>query len=118
MIVSNRKSFKFFFTFVCIIAVAFMVGYWVYKYEIEDRDIGVVDYAILEDTVEIKFPAVSLCFLGPFLEKDLRADNLSITRQEYTQYLAGEFNDKMYEQITYSNVTLDLRQYLMSGDLK
>ena len=118
MILSNRKSFKFFFTFVCTIAVAFMVGYWFYKYEIEDRDIGVVDYALLEDTEEIKFPALSLCFVDPFLEKDLRADDLSITRRAYTQYLAGELDDKKYEQINYSNVTLDLKQYLMSGYLK
>ena len=36
-----------------------MVGYWFYKYEVEDRDIGVVDYVSLEDTEEIMFPAIS-----------------------------------------------------------
>ena len=93
------------------------MGYWIYKYEVEDRDIGVVDYTSLEDTEEIKFPAISLCFVDPFLEKDLRADNLRITRQMYNEYLAGEHDDEMYEQIDYSNVTLDLRKYLLSGDL-
>ena len=117
MILPNRESFKSCFTFICTIVVAFMVGYWFYKYEVEDRDIGVVDYVELEDTEDIKFPSISVCFKDPFLEKYLRAENLSITRQMYTKYLAGEFNDEMYEQIDYSNVTLDLRKYLVSGGL-
>ena len=70
MILCNRKSCKFVYTIACIIALTSMVGYWFYKYEIEDRDIGVVEYTTLEDSEEIKFPAVSLCFEEPFLDKN------------------------------------------------
>ena len=95
------------------------MGYWFYKYEVEDRDIGVVDYAPLEDTEEIKFPDVSLCIEQPFHVKNLKATNTNVTWFKYKDHLAGEqcrykrkdCNTKMYEKIDYANVTLDLNQY-------
>ena len=115
MILCNRKSCKLLYTIACIIALTFMVGYWFYKYEFEDRDIGVVDYTPLEDAEEINFPAVSLCFQNPFLDKNLRFSNSNVSSKAYHLYLAGKLYDKMYEQIDYANVTLDLRQYLEYG---
>ena len=55
-----RRNVKLCFTFGCAIVVAFMVGYWFYKYEIEDRDIGVVDFAPIEEAADINFPIASL----------------------------------------------------------
>ena len=112
MIPSNRKSIKSCFTFICTIVVAFMVGYWFYKYEVEDRDIGVVDYASLEEEKDINFPSVSLCFEDPFLDKNLRRVNSNITRKAFRQYLEGELmneevTDGLYEQITYSKCHRD-----------
>ena len=123
MNLSNRRTFKSCFAFICTRVVAFMVGYWFYKYEVEDRDIGVVDYASLEEEEDIEFPAVSLCFEDPFLDKNLRKVNSNITRKAFRQYLEGELTndeltDGLYEQITYSNVTLDLGQYLMDGYIR
>ena len=43
MSISWQKSFKGGFSFVCIIFWGIMMGYWIYKYDVEDRDIGVVD---------------------------------------------------------------------------
>ena len=68
MVALTRKAFKSSFTIVCAIVVTFMVGYWFYKFEYEDRDIGVVDYAMLEEEENIELPAVSLCFMNPFIE--------------------------------------------------
>ena len=82
--------------------MAFMVGYWYYKYKIEDRDIGVIDAIPLEEAEEIKFPAVSLCFEDPFLEKNLKEINSNITGQTFRQYLAGELYDETYVSIDYS----------------
>ena len=80
-----------------------MVGYWCYKYEIEDRDIGVVDYAQLEDSKDIKFPAVSLCLKDPFHDEKLRDIDSNITRYTFRRYLEGEIYDDMREQIDYAN---------------
>ena len=115
MTYSYRKVTKLCFTIVCTITVAFMMGYWFYKYEVEDRDIGVVDYAKLEDAEDIKFPDVSICIGYPFHRKNLKAINSSIFSWDYQEYLAGELYDKMYEEIDYANVTLDLNQYFKSG---
>ena len=80
-----------------------MVGYWCYKYEIEDRDIGVVDYAQMEDSKDIKFPAVSLCLKDPFHDEKLRDIDSNITRYTFRRYLEGEIYDDMREQIDYAN---------------
>ena len=48
MILFSRDKIKSSFTKICSIAVAFMIGYWVYKYKVEDRDIGIVDYLALK----------------------------------------------------------------------
>ena len=56
-----RYLFKAFLT-VCVMC---MVGYWFYKFEVEDRDIGVVDYVWLRDATEVKYPAASICFRDP-----------------------------------------------------
>ena len=111
----TRKKFKSLFTMVCIVVVSFMVGYWLYKYQIEDRDIGVVDYAPLEDAKEISFPALTFCFEDPFLKMNLKDVNSNITRRSYFKYLAGDFYDEIHEQIEYANVTLDLQTYIKSG---
>ena len=50
-----------------VIVVAFMVGYWFYKYEYEDRNIGVVDYAMLVDAEYVEFTAVSLLSISNLL---------------------------------------------------
>lgn len=111
MVVLNRKILKSSFTILCAIVVAFMVGYWFYKYEVEDRDIGVVDYVALEDANDIEYPAVSMCFEYPFHEKRLKALNPNITKSLYLSYLEGSHYDKTYEEIDYANVTFDLDQY-------
>ena len=115
MISFNRKACKVLFQAACIIVVAFMVGYWFYKFEIEDRDIGVVDYVSLTDAKEIKFPIVSWCLKKPFIDEKLKATNSSITSTAYGQYLEGKIYDKSFEQVDYPNVTIDLNRYFKWG---
>ena len=117
MFFCHRKTCKVLFTVACVIVVAFMVGYWFYKFKVEDRDIGVVDYVPLKDAKEIKFPLVSWCLKDPFIEEKLKAKNSSITSTAYRQYLEGKIHDKSYEQIDYPNVTIDLNQYLLAGNV-
>ena len=112
MTVLYRKAIKLCFTIICAITVAFMMGYWIYKYEVEDRDIGVVDYVALRDGEAVKVPDVSLCIQQPFIVSKLKAINSNITAQKYREYLAGDRYEKIYEEIDYANVTLDLNQYL------
>ena len=93
--------------------VVCMIGYWIYKYEIEDRDIGVVDYALVKEIPEdIKMPVVSVCLRDPFLQMKLSKINDSIDTTAYKDYLKGNLKNSALDQIDYKNVTLHLRDYL------
>ena len=43
-----RKILKLSFSSICVVAALCMIGYWFYKFEIEDKEVGVVDYVTLE----------------------------------------------------------------------
>ena len=115
MVICSRNTIKSLFTITCIIVVLCMVGFWLYKYEIEDRDIGVVDYAPLHDAKEIEFPVISLCFQDPFIDKKFHATNSSISMETYREYLEGNVYEDIYENLEYSNLTLDLEKYFLFG---
>ena len=108
----NRYHFKSLFNVICTIVVVFMISYWYYKYEFEDRDIGVVDYVSLEKSRHIEFPVASLCFQNPFVEEKLQRNYSGINSTEYLKYLKGESLDDIFESIDYQNVTLQLNDYL------
>ena len=108
----GRKACKILFTIICITVVVCMICYWIYKYEVEDRDIGVVDYALLKEIPEnIKMPVVSLCLRDPFLQYKLSKINDSIDTTAYKDYLKGDLNDSALDQIDYKNVILHLKDY-------
>ena len=118
MAFSGQNLFKCAFTFVCVIVVGFMMGYWYYKYEVEDRDIGVVDVFTLTEASQIEMPEISLCFANPFINKNLRELNKNmfsdtINRDSYLEYLKGNSFDDQLERINYQNVSLDLNNYFL-----
>lgn len=115
---SKRKIFMSIFTITCTIFVTCMMSYWFYKYGVEDRDIGVVDYAQLSDAENIEFPIASLCFRNPFIKKVLleMTDGIygnSNRLTDFRQYLKGELHNNTYKAIDYQNSTLDLADYYL-----
>ena len=122
MISDRQGSISKIFQMLCCIVVLIMVGYWLYKFKIEDRDIGVVDYELLEKA-EVDFPVVSICFRNPFLEKELRKETSNETKEldkaTYLQYLKGmHYVDKLIKNIKYDNVTIHLENYFMYAIFK
>ena len=112
MVSFGRKGCKITFTIICVTVVVCMVCYWIYKYEVEDRDIGVVDYVLVKEIPEdMKIPVVSLCLRDPFLQNKLSLINDSIDTTEYKNYLKGEIQNTTLDQIDYKNATLHLRDY-------
>jgi len=112
----TRKKIKLCFTTLCVIVVAFMIGYWFYKFEVEDRDIGVVDYVWLRDATEVKYPAASICFRDPFIDGKIKEVESSITRKSYGQYLKGWTYSNQYRKIDYQNVTLNVNDYFLFAE--
>ena len=99
-----------------MVVVGFMIGFWFYKYKVEDRDIGVVDYVFMAEDVDIKTPVASLCFDNPFVERKLKEIDLDIDADSYLKYLKGEYFDERYDQIDFENVTIDLIDYFLVAE--
>ena len=108
----NRSHIASTFTITCCIVVSFMAGYWVYKYQIEDRDIGVVDYLTLSTAKNINMPAASLCLKDPFVDGSFETfyennGSKAINKDAYLHYLIGENFDDLLEVVDYKK-TLQL----------
>ena len=110
----GRKTLRLVFTVLCMVVFSFMMGYWFYKYGVEDRDIGVVDYIRLEELDEdFKVPIASICLRNPFLDQKLNDINENINSTTYLKYLEGDLFEEHYNGIDYDNVTTDLNEYFL-----
>ena len=94
-----------------------MVSYWIYKYEVVDRNVGVVDYEIL-DKIEDDLPALAMCFMNPFLNNKLQSIDPTINSSIYLKYIQGEYYDFQLAGIDYDNVTLNLNDYFLFAEVK
>ena len=103
------------FTIVCIVCTIGMVGYWLYKFAVEDRDIGVVDYESFEKPTDIPFPVVTFCFSDIFVPKSFPVDYQEIDIDEYIGYLDGDIYNQTYKKLDYWNITMNLKNYFLYG---
>lgn len=99
-----------------------MIGYWFYKFEIEDRNVGVVDYELMENT-DVEYPALSVCIENPFIQKELAKTTInssfSLNKASYLQFLKGEiFDEEIVKRVDYDNVTINLDNYFSYGLIK
>ena len=111
MSLCNRKLFRFTFVSICMICVFGMIYYWVYKFLVEDRDIGVVDYEHIDES-DMEFPVVSICIENPFLEKAIKSIDPELNRRTYLKHLKGDIYDERFEDTDYENLTLNLNDHL------
>ena len=111
------KFFNRAFSLICIIAVITMVSYWIYKYEVVDRNVGVVDYEVL-DKIKDDLPALAMCFMNPFLNNKLPSGDPNINSSIYLKYIQGEYYDDQLAGIDYDDVTLNLNDYFLFAEVK
>ena len=114
MNVFNIRTIRDTFTVFCVVCVLCMVIFWVCKYRM-DRDIGVVDYVLLEEAWDIKLPALSMCFHNPVIDEKLIEYDPEATRSSYIEYLKGNVDNEKYHNIDYFDVTLSLEKYFLSS---
>ena len=108
-----RRNVKIGFEFGCATIVTFMIGYWFHKYEIEDRDIGVVDLVSNEELSTISFPIASICFNAPIIEEKLMKIDPNFSINSYNKYLRGSFYNRSLETIDYRSISLDLANHFL-----
>ena len=118
MIFTCRNVFVSLFKTFCIIAAIFMVLYWVYKFQFEDRDVGLVDYMPIKEAKDIRLPVLSLCFENPFLKESLTNKHPNINTSAYLDFLKGKNYDEGLKEINYDTVTLNLERYFLFGAVK
>ena len=75
--------FKVLFSIICFFGASVMVGYWMYKFGIDDRVIGVVDYILVDEAEDIELPNMAMCLTYPVLEKWLLVDNQTVSKNDY-----------------------------------
>ena len=113
---ASQMVFKSYFTIICCIALAFMISYWIYKYGVEDRDIGTVDYIALEDLKDFDIPVVSLCFVKPFVDRKIISGNSPFNSTKYLQYLSGDIWNESFYRMDYQNISVDLDDYFFTSN--
>ena len=118
MIFLGRKSFRYLFTFICNVGVMLMIGYWLYKFVIEDRDVGVVDYELMEKAKDVEYPVPAFCFRNPFVKKKLYAYGPYVNSSAYVNYLKGDLFNHELVSIDYENVTLSLDDYFEFAEVR
>ena len=111
MIFLTRNICRNLFSAVCVTIVILMVSYWLYKFEVEDRDIGVVDYLPFDEAKGVELPAYGFCFNNPFLDKRIKEVSPNTSTESYLEYLKGDNFDEKFELIDYENVTIDFTDY-------
>ena len=88
-----RDGITWIFRALCCASTAFMVGYWLYKYQ-KDEDLSVIEYRVLQGFSEdVIYPDTTICAWSPLIGDrfDVTGKN-NVTHVEYQEYLYGERN--------------------------
>ena len=98
---NRNNSCKCGFKIICVLCTIGMVGFWLYKYGEEDRDIGVVDYESFEKESDIPFPVVTFCFRNIFIPKHFSTDShhIDVSYDYGSGYLEDEIYNATYENL-------------------
>ena len=110
------KGIEFFlccFKWTCVLTACVMIGYWVIKYAKND-DITLIEYKEYKDTDSVHLPAMSLCFVGPFVTVNGSFKNSSyLIQEDYLKYLRGQngFNEDSKDILRYYT-TFNISDYL------
>ena len=106
------------FKLLCCIAAFFMVGFWIFKFH-ENEDVSAIEYISYESHSNIIYPEMTICINHPFLYDNLSLDSgVNVSTMEYYLYILGKrsFREE-YRHISYSNVTLNILEYVQDVNL-
>ena len=111
MKILSEITFRYLFKAFCMVCLLSMVVYWIYKFVVEDRDIGTVDYLSFNEDSNVKHPVASLCFVDPIVDRKVAEHHPNLDTKNYTEYLKGNAFDEGFSKIDYSNITMAMNDY-------
>ena len=99
----------------CVLVVAFMIAYWLYKYQ-KDDDLTLIEFKQLNEIKNVIQPEMSICVWYPFLNQEL-LQTLNVTEDEtlhkkYFEFLKGNYYDESFQNISYDQVSPKLWNHL------
>ena len=112
------RVLRYSFNSICVITLFCMAGYWIWKFAIDDRDIGIVDYVEFGKEEDIELPSFTFCFEDPFLKYQMQSLEPEINKSSYNQYLRGDIINSRLHNVEYENVTINLEKYFHRGRLR
>ena len=102
------------FQVICWIATITMVSYWIYVFNLNE-DLCLVDYKKYYETNSDKFPMLSFCLRDPVSEEKIKRQADGINMTTYMSFLKGDYFEPEMLNVTYENVTIDLKDFEVQG---
>ena len=100
------RSLRTFFIVCCVIATICTAS-WQISTFIENNEVTEVNYRHFHVEEKDVYPSVTLCFVRPFNNSQLKSYGKGINSWSYASFLQGDFWDPDMLNIPYENVTMD-----------
>ena len=111
------------FRLICLIFTGVLFSYCSWKYN-QNESTSLVDFRTYYETEEDIYPSITLCFIEGDLEQSIYiAEKLSNDHNienvtKYTAFLKGEHWDANLTKVNYDDVTINLREYVKSIQIR
>ena len=109
----KTECLTFAFHFMCIFSTSGLLFYCSYKY-IQNESTSLVDYRVYHQSEKDIYPSLSLCFQGMGIydaDKLNKIYGIKETR-EYIEFMQGRVWKEDLLDVTYDDVTIDLKDYI------
>ena len=110
---SASQYVLFCFKFISVLIAFAMAGYWIHKYA-KNEDNSMIEYKTFRESESIYLPAMSICFVNPFLTGiGSLGNSTNSTYEGFWKYLQGveEFNEH-YGDILYNIKIFNISHHL------
>ena len=114
MTVNKFDYFKTAFCVFCILVTIILSSWRIYQYSL-DQDVTRINFRRFHSHKESIYPSTSLCFFDPYLPEKL--EKYGTTTSEYVNFLQGRNWNETLLNVSYNDVTLDLRKYILGYDI-
>ena len=104
---------RYIFHIMCLCVTAGILCWCYYRYS-QDEDVSYVLFKRFNSDANDIAPAISICFVNPFLKKKLSTiGGGQINTTYYSLYLQGKIKDKQMMGMVYDNVTVSMNDFLV-----